>query len=57
MAENIRATSWTAHVDIRCKYVKRYVESSKVKMIFVKSEDNEEKFLQKNLSRELHPMH
>ena len=26
MAENIRATSWTAHVDIRCKYVNEYVE-------------------------------
>ena len=57
MANNITTTCHTKHVDIRYKYVNEYVGVRVVKMIFVKSADNDSDILTKNLSAELHEKH
>ena len=57
MANNIMTTSHTKHMDTRYKYVNEYVEDGIVKIIFVKSADNESDILTKNLSAELHEKH
>ena len=54
MASNIMTMSCIKHVDIRFKYVNEYVEDEIVKIIFVKSADNDSNILAKNLSAELH---
>ena len=41
-------------MDIRYKYVNKYVEDRVVKIIYVKSADNSSDILTKNLSAELH---
>ena len=48
MAININTTSSTKHVDIRFKYVNEYVEVRNVKIIFLKSTDNDMTFSAKN---------
>ena len=48
MASNITTTSCTKHMDIRYKYVNKYVEDVVVKMIVVKSADNDSDILTKN---------
>ena len=40
MASNVTTMSHTKHVDIRYKYVNDYVEDRLVKIIFVKSAEN-----------------
>ena len=47
----------TKHVDIRYKYVNEYLEDGTVKIIFVKSAENDSDILTKNLSAELHNKH
>ena len=47
MASNMTAMSHTKHVDIRYKYVKEYVEDGVVKIIFVKSAENDSLILAK----------
>ena len=54
MASNIMTTSHTKHMDIWYKYVNEYVEDGIVKIIFVKSADNDSNILTKNLSAEFH---
>ena len=54
MASNITTTRLTKHVDIRYKYVNEYVEDRVVKIVFVKSGDNDSNILAKNLSAEVH---
>ena len=57
MASNITTTCHTKHVDIKYKYVNKYVEDGVVKIIFVKSAGNDSRILTKNLSAELHEKH
>ena len=57
MARNIMTRFHTKHVDIRYKYVNEYVEDGIVKIIFVKSADNDSNILSKNLSVELYEKH
>ena len=57
MASNITTTYSTKHVDIWDKYVNEYVEDGVVKIIFVKSVENDSNILTKHLSAELHKMH
>ena len=57
MASNITTTCHTKHVDFRYKYGNEYVENRVVKIIFVKSSDNDNNILTKNLSTELHEKH
>ena len=57
MARNIMTISHTKHVDIQYKYVNEYVEDGIVMIIFVKSAENDNDILTKNLSAELHAKH
>ena len=57
MASNIFTTCHTKHVDIRYKNVNEYVKDRIVKIIFVKSADNDSDILTKNLSDKLHEKH
>ena len=44
MASNIRTTCCIKHVDIKYKYVNKHVEDGVVKIIFVKSADDDSDF-------------
>ena len=57
MASNITTTCCTKHVDIRYKYKNKYVEDGVVKVVFVKSTDNDSNILTKHLCAELHEKH
>ena len=57
MARNIMTRFHTKHVDIRYKYVNEYVEDGIVEKKYVKSADNDNDILTKNLSAELHEKH
>ena len=48
MASNIATTCHTKHVNIRYKYVNEYVKDGVVKIVFVKSADNDSDILTKN---------
>ena len=54
MSSNITTTCHTKHVDIRYKYVNEYVEDGVVKIVFVKSGDDDSNILTKNFSAEVH---
>ena len=57
MASNITTMSHTKHIDIRYKYVNEYVEDRVVRIIFVKSAENDSCILTKNINAELHEKH
>ena len=57
MTYNVTTTCHTNHVDIRYRYVNEYVEDGVVKIIFVKSADNDSNILIKKISAELHEKH
>ena len=57
MVQNVTTTSRTKHVDIRYKFVNEYVEDGTVKIIFVKSKENDADIFTKNLNGELHAKH
>ena len=50
MAWNITAMSHKRHVDIRYKYVYKCIESGIMKIVFLKSTENNSNILKKNLS-------
>ena len=54
MTSNITTTSCTKHVVIMYKYVNEYVEDGVVKIVFLKSADNDSNILIKNLSTDVH---
>ena len=41
MYKNVATTSCTKHIDIRYNYVNEYVDDGVIKILFVKSEENE----------------
>jgi hypothetical protein len=53
MAENATATAQTKHVDARYHFVREYVESGFLKIVFVNSKDNKADMFTKNVSSEL----
>ena len=57
IARCITTTSHTKHMDIRYKYVHEYIESIVIKIVFVKSADNDNSIITKNLSAEHHEKH
>ena len=57
MSKNVTTTSRTKHVDVRYKYVNEYVEDGVIKILFVKSEDNEADGMTKNLGGEQYEKH
>ncbi len=57
MSKNITTSNRTKHVDIRTKYVNEYCENGILKIIFVKSEDNDSDTMTKNLGGDLYSKH
>ena len=57
MASNIMTESCTKHMDLRYKYVNEYVDNGILKIVFVKSADNDSNILIKNLTTVLHEKH
>lgn len=57
MSQNITTSNNTKHVDIRSKWVKEYCENGTVKIVFVRSENNDSDIMTKNLSGPLHAKH
>ena len=41
MSQNITTTTRTKHINVRTKFVKEFCEDGIIKIIFVRSEDNE----------------
>ena len=57
MSENLAVSQRTKHVDIRYKFVNEFVEDGFLRIIFVRSEDNDADMFTKNLKGELHEKH
>jgi histone deacetylase 1/2 len=57
LSENITTSNNTKHVDIRSKWVKEYCENGTVKILFVRSENNDSDIMTKNLPGPLHSKH
>ena len=57
MSQNITTTTWTKHIDVRTKSVKEFCEDGIIKIIFVRSEDNDSDILTKTLQSELFGKH
>ena len=57
MGENISISQRTKHVDIRAKFVTEMIIDGFLKVIFVKSEENDADLFTKNLPGELHHKH
>ncbi len=50
----VTTTSNSKHVDVHGKYVAEYQHDGVVKILFVKSEDNDADIMTKNVGSELH---
>ena len=57
MAGDITAKSGTRYVHIRYKYVNKYAEEKFVKILFMKSAENDSYILMKNFCGEFHAKH
>ena len=57
MASNITTLCHAKHMNTRYKYANEYVEDGVVKIIFVKSPENDSNILTNNLSAYLHEKH
>ena len=57
MSENINTMRRSKHIDVRTKYVNEYVEDGVLKIVYVKSEENDADIFTKSLGNELHGKH
>ena len=57
MSQNVTTTSRAKHIDIRTKFVREYVEDGKIKIVFVRSGDNDSDIMTKNVQGDLHDKH
>ena len=57
MSKNINTSSRSKHIDIRTKYVNEYCEDGIIKIIFVKSAENDSDIMTKNLGGDLYTTH
>ena len=57
MSDNISVSQRTKHVDVRFRFVQQFTLENFIKVIFVKSEDNDADLFTKNLSGEKHKKH
>ena len=52
LSKNATIGNWTKHVDKRYHFVCEYVEKGKLKIFFVRSEDNNADLMTKNIRNE-----
>ena len=57
ISNNVGTTSGTRYVGISNKFVKEYQENRKIKIIFVRSEENDSDIINKTLGSLLHSKH
>ena len=57
MSENVSVSQRTKHVDVRYRFVQEFVFDGFIKVIFVKTEDNDSDIFTKNLGGDLHERH
>ena len=57
LAENATTSQRTRHIDIRYKWVNEFVENGDVKIVFVKTAENDSDIFTKNVSGELNDRH
>ena len=57
MSGNVTTSTRTKHIDIRSKFVREYVQDGTIKIIFVRSEENDSDIMTKNLGSLLHSKH
>ena len=57
MSENVAISQRTKHVDVRYKFVREFVFEKFIKVIFVKTEDNDDDLFNNNLPGGLHEKH
>ena len=57
MWKNNSTSSQSKHIDVRMKYVNEYAEDGMLKIVFVKTEENDADILTKNLGGDLHEEH
>jgi hypothetical protein len=57
VSENLSTSQRTRHVDIRCNYLREFVEDEFIKIIFVKTDNNQSDGFTKNLSGDLYEKH
>jgi len=57
MSENVSVSQRTKHVDIRYRFVQEFVLDGFIKVMFVKTEDNDADIFTKNLGGDLHDRH
>ena len=57
MSKNVNLMGHSKHIDVRTKYVNEYVEDGVLKIVYVKSEENDADIFTKNLRSELHGKH
>ena len=57
MSENNTATSRTKHIDARYHFVREFIEDGFIKIIFVKSEDNQADIFTKNVNGDIYDKH
>ena len=57
LARNRSTTGRTKHIDVRYHYVREYIEDGIVKIVFVRSGDNDADVFTKNTGTETHNKH
>ena len=57
MSKNINTMGRSKHINVRTKYVNEYVKDRVLKIVYVKSEENDADIFTKNLGSELHGKH
>jgi ferric iron reductase protein FhuF len=57
LAKNYSTSQRTKHIDIRTHFVREFVEDGIIKVVFVKSEDNDADIFTKNTTEELFEKH
>jgi hypothetical protein len=57
MAENMAVSQRTKHIDTRARFINEFVEDEFLRIIFVRSADNDADLYTKNLGGELHGKH
>ena len=57
MSENVSVSQRTKHVDVRYRFVQEFVFNGFIKVIFVKTENNDSDIFTKNLGGDLHERH
>ncbi len=57
MAENVTTSTRTRHVDVRYHFVREFVEDGFIKIIFVRTTENNADIFTKNVTGELYDTH